>query len=173
MLSSQAAQGHTLREPEGLSTSVPPRGSFPGSIEQTRERGKPWLDCGSASRESADPTSRILSNLATHHNHSTCFITGGWAKENPVLVQRVWKEGREIGNHTMHHQDLTTLSERSIRSIGRRMRPRKRLMTLVVARAVSLFSSYGSSAHGGRRPALPSVRCPMQERFVTILSDQR
>jgi peptidoglycan/xylan/chitin deacetylase (PgdA/CDA1 family) len=62
----------------------------------------------------ADPTSRILDILAKHHNHSTWFITGDWAKENPVLVKRVWHDGHEIGNHTMHHQDLTTLSDTAV-----------------------------------------------------------
>lgn len=48
----------------------------------------------------ADPTARILTILAKHHNHSTWFITGDWAKQNPDLVRRVWNGGHEIGNHT-------------------------------------------------------------------------
>jgi delta-lactam-biosynthetic de-N-acetylase len=62
----------------------------------------------------ADPTERILTILAKHHNHSTWFITGDWAKQNPDLVRRVWNDGHEIGNHTMHHPDLTTLSDEQI-----------------------------------------------------------
>jgi peptidoglycan/xylan/chitin deacetylase (PgdA/CDA1 family) len=32
----------------------------------------------------------------------------------PNLVQRIWQDGHEIGNHTMHHQDLTTLSDTQV-----------------------------------------------------------
>jgi peptidoglycan/xylan/chitin deacetylase (PgdA/CDA1 family) len=62
----------------------------------------------------AAATTRILNILANHHNHSTWFITGEWAKQNPDLVRQVWNDGHEIGNHTMHHLDLTTLSDEQI-----------------------------------------------------------
>jgi peptidoglycan-N-acetylmuramic acid deacetylase len=35
------------------------------------------------------------------------FITGDWANQNPDLVRRIHNEGHEIGNHTMHHPDLS------------------------------------------------------------------
>lgn len=62
----------------------------------------------------ADPTSHILDVLAQHHVHSTFFITGDWANQNPDLVRRIHNEGHEIGNHTMHHPDLRTLSDQEI-----------------------------------------------------------
>ena len=57
------------------------------------------------------PTASILDILARHHVHSTFFITGDWANLNPDLVRRIHNEGHEIGNHTMHHIDLRTLSD--------------------------------------------------------------
>ncbi len=57
------------------------------------------------------PTSSILDILAKHHVHSTFFITGDWANPNPDLVRRIHNDGHELGNHTMHHIDLRTLSD--------------------------------------------------------------
>jgi peptidoglycan-N-acetylglucosamine deacetylase len=57
------------------------------------------------------PTGRILDILAKHHVHSTVFITGDWANLYPDLVRRIHNDGHEIGNHTMHHKDLRTLSD--------------------------------------------------------------
>lgn len=59
----------------------------------------------------ATPTGRILDILAKHHVHSTFFITGDWANLYPDLVSRIHNDGHEIGNHTMHHEDLRTLSD--------------------------------------------------------------
>lgn len=60
------------------------------------------------------PTATILDILAKHHVHSTFFITGDWANLNPDLVRRIHNDGHEIGNHTMHHQDLVTLPDEQV-----------------------------------------------------------
>jgi peptidoglycan/xylan/chitin deacetylase (PgdA/CDA1 family) len=60
------------------------------------------------------PTARILDILAKHQAHSTFFITGEWANQNPDLVRRIHNEGHEIGNHTMHHPDLRTLPDQGV-----------------------------------------------------------
>jgi peptidoglycan/xylan/chitin deacetylase (PgdA/CDA1 family) len=60
------------------------------------------------------PTARILDILAKHQVHSTFFITGDWANENPDLVRRIHNDGHEVGNHTMHHPDLRTLSDQGV-----------------------------------------------------------
>lgn len=62
----------------------------------------------------AAPTSRILDILASHQLHTTWFLTGQWAEQNPELVQRVQREGHEIGNHSMTHPDLTTLPDEQV-----------------------------------------------------------
>ena len=62
----------------------------------------------------SEPTARILDILAKHHVHSTFFITGDWANLYPDLVRRIHNEGHEIGNHTMHHPDLRTLSDQGV-----------------------------------------------------------
>ncbi len=62
----------------------------------------------------SDPTSRILGILAKHQVHVTFFVTGDWANQNPDLVHRIHNDGHEIGNHTMHHVDLRTLSDEQV-----------------------------------------------------------
>ncbi len=57
------------------------------------------------------PASRILDILARHQLHTTWFLTGQWAAQNPSLVRRVQQESHEIGSHSMTHPDLTTLSD--------------------------------------------------------------
>ncbi len=62
----------------------------------------------------ADPAARILDILTKHHIHSTFFITGDWANQNPDLVRRIHSEGHQTDNHTMHHPDLRTLSDQEV-----------------------------------------------------------
>jgi peptidoglycan/xylan/chitin deacetylase (PgdA/CDA1 family) len=62
----------------------------------------------------AEPANQILAILAKHHVHVTWFITGQWANANPDLLRRIHNEGHELGNHTMNHPDLTTLSDQQV-----------------------------------------------------------
>ena len=56
-----------------------------------------------------EPASKILATLAKYDLHVTFFITGQWAQQYPDVVRQIWNAGHEIGNHTMHHPDLTKL----------------------------------------------------------------
>jgi peptidoglycan/xylan/chitin deacetylase (PgdA/CDA1 family) len=60
------------------------------------------------------PTARILDILGQHHVHSTFFITGDWANQNPDSVRRIQSDGHEINNHTMHHPDLRSLPDQRV-----------------------------------------------------------
>lgn len=60
------------------------------------------------------PTARILDTLAQHQVHSTFFITGDWANQNPDMVRRIHNNGHEIGNHSMHHPDLRSLPDQGV-----------------------------------------------------------
>ncbi len=60
------------------------------------------------------PAAQILNVLAKHQVHSTFFITGEWANQNPDLVRRIHSGGHEIGSHTMHHPDLRTLPDQAV-----------------------------------------------------------
>jgi peptidoglycan-N-acetylmuramic acid deacetylase len=39
------------------------------------------------------------------------FLVGNYVQQNPDLVRRMVKEGHIVGNHTMHHPDMSKISE--------------------------------------------------------------
>lgn len=55
-------------------------------------------------------TEKLLDGLKERGIKASFFLIGEYAKENPELVERIYKEGHLIGNHTYHHVDLTHLS---------------------------------------------------------------
>lgn len=48
-------------------------------------------------------TSSILDTLKEKQVKVTFFVTGSYVDENPELIQRMQREGHQIGNHTVHH----------------------------------------------------------------------
>lgn len=59
---------------------------------------------------SASVTPRVLDILKKQDVKATFFVTGQSAKANPELIRREISEGHEIGNHTLSHPKLTSLS---------------------------------------------------------------
>jgi peptidoglycan/xylan/chitin deacetylase (PgdA/CDA1 family) len=55
---------------------------------------------------SAGNASRYLDILGEHGIRVSWFLTGDFARANPGLVQRMFDEGDDIGNHTLNHSDL-------------------------------------------------------------------
>jgi len=52
----------------------------------------------------------ILAILDDHSVRATFFITGAWLKNHPDKAKIILAGGHEIGNHTMNHRNLLTLS---------------------------------------------------------------
>ena len=109
-------QGMTPTPQPTLSACSTPQGVQPVSSAEialgntSNRRIALTFDAGGPS----EPTARILDILAKRHVRSTFFITGDWANLNPDLVRRIHNEGHEIGNHTMHHPGLRTLSDQGV-----------------------------------------------------------
>lgn len=107
----QAGRRHIRRDPatgtiveEHFSTyphpyKVEQRGGAPGKIALTFDDGP-------------DPrfTSGVLDILRDRHVIATFFVTGLAAYESPRLLERIYADGHEIGNHTYTHTDLEELS---------------------------------------------------------------
>ncbi len=55
-------------------------------------------------------TPQVLDILARHHVRATFFLIGLHVPGNEALVQRMYTEGHEIGNHSWSHVDFTTLA---------------------------------------------------------------
>ncbi|MCL2837555.1 MAG: polysaccharide deacetylase family protein [Oscillospiraceae bacterium] len=60
-------------------------------------------------------TLRVLDVLYEHQAPSTFFISGKNILNNRGLIEQMVSDGHELGNHTYHHYDLTTLTKDEIR----------------------------------------------------------
>ena len=59
---------------------------------------------------SAQYTPRVLDVLERHHVRATFFVVGSHVPGNEALLQRMYTDGDEIGNHSWAHTDFTTLT---------------------------------------------------------------
>ncbi len=59
-------------------------------------------------------TPKILDILKQYDVKGTFFMIGEVAEDNVGVLQRVYREGHEIGNHTFTHPDISDISDRSI-----------------------------------------------------------
>src|SRR5436190_24027732 len=63
-----------------------------------------------------DPdTLRLLDVLAKHEVKATFFVIGRYVEQRPDIVQRIVKEGHEIGNHTYTHPVLSLCDGANVR----------------------------------------------------------
>lgn len=58
-------------------------------------------------------TSDILDVLKEEKVPAAFFLVGTYIKENKDLVSRMVKEGHLVGNHTMHHPDISKIAEKA------------------------------------------------------------
>ena len=56
-------------------------------------------------------TEKILDVLKKHNVPAAFFLVGNYMEKNADLVRRMVAEGHIVGNHTMHHYDMSKLSE--------------------------------------------------------------
>ncbi len=56
-------------------------------------------------------TGKILDTLKQHQVPGAFFLTGHYLEKNADLVRRMVDEGHIVGNHTMHHPDMSTTSK--------------------------------------------------------------
>ena len=57
-------------------------------------------------------TAKILDTLKAHNVPAAFFLVGNYMEKNADLVRRMVDEGHIVGNHTMHHYDMSKLSEK-------------------------------------------------------------
>jgi cellulose synthase/poly-beta-1,6-N-acetylglucosamine synthase-like glycosyltransferase/peptidoglycan/xylan/chitin deacetylase (PgdA/CDA1 family)/spore germination protein YaaH len=82
-----------------LSYTVEQRGYLPKEVALSFDDGP-------------DPTwtPKILKILKDNHVSATFFMIGAEAQNNVGLMQQVYREGHEIGNHTWSHPDISEIS---------------------------------------------------------------
>jgi cellulose synthase/poly-beta-1,6-N-acetylglucosamine synthase-like glycosyltransferase/peptidoglycan/xylan/chitin deacetylase (PgdA/CDA1 family) len=86
------------------------RGKSPASLNMPDRRLVLTFDDG------PDPkwTPKVLDVLKKHDAHAVFFVTGTMASRYPDLVDRMVREGHEVGLHTFNHPDLSLQSQRRI-----------------------------------------------------------
>ena len=57
-------------------------------------------------------TAQILDTLKQHQVSAAFFLVGSYIEKNADLVRRMVEEGHTVGNHTMHHYDMSKLSDK-------------------------------------------------------------
>ena len=57
-------------------------------------------------------TAKILDTLKAHNVSAAFFLVGNYLEKNADLVRRMVDEGHIVGNHTMHHYDMSKLSDK-------------------------------------------------------------
>ena len=57
-------------------------------------------------------TEKILDVLEKHDVPAAFFLVGNYIEKNADLVRRMVEDGHIVGNHTMHHYDMSKLSEK-------------------------------------------------------------
>jgi peptidoglycan-N-acetylmuramic acid deacetylase len=55
-------------------------------------------------------TEKILDVLKKRQIPAAFFLAGNYLERNPDLVRRMTREGHIVGNHTMHHPDMSKLT---------------------------------------------------------------
>ena len=58
-------------------------------------------------------TEKILDTLKAHNTKAAFFLVGNYIDRNRDLVRRMVEEGHIVGNHTMHHYDMSKLSDKA------------------------------------------------------------
>lgn len=52
----------------------------------------------------------ILDALKKHNAPAAFFVVGNFIKDNPQLIKRIVQEGHIVGNHTLTHPDMSSIS---------------------------------------------------------------
>ena len=57
-------------------------------------------------------TAAILDTLKKHNVPACFFVVGNYIDSAPELVQRMVDEGHIVGNHTLHHPDMSAIADK-------------------------------------------------------------
>lgn len=58
----------------------------------------------------AEDIDNIMDTLTSHNARATFFVTGKWAEENSVMINKLYRGGLEIGIHSYNHDDYTKMT---------------------------------------------------------------
>ena len=93
---------------------------------------------------SSQYTARILDELHSLGVRATFFVIGENAKREPYLLQRILRDGHEVGNHTFTHPNLSRVSRDRVRY---ELNATQRVLQATLGRSTAMFRApYNSDA---------------------------
>ena len=63
-----------------------------------------------------EDTQQILDTLEKYNVKVTFFMTGGWVEKYPEDVEKIYKAGHDLGNHSENHKNMSQLSNEECQS---------------------------------------------------------
>ena len=82
-------------------------------------------------------TARILDVLQKHNVPAAFFLGGNYLEKNGDLVRRMVEEGHIVGNHTMHHKDMSKLNDPEV--FGKELRDLEELFKEVTGKELPRY----------------------------------
>ena len=82
-------------------------------------------------------TAQILDALKKHNAPAAFFLVGNYLEKNPDLVRRMVAEGHIVGNHTMHHPDMSRISQRA--TFEKELKDLEALFTEITGQTMSKY----------------------------------
>jgi len=82
-------------------------------------------------------TAKILDVLKKHQVPAAFFLVGNYIEKNPDLVRRMVAEGHGLGNHTMHHPDMSKISDKA--AFAKELQDLEALYTSVTGKEMPKF----------------------------------
>ena len=81
-------------------------------------------------------TARMLDAMRVLHVPGTFFVIGQNAERHPDLIQRIWAEGDELGNHTYLHPNIAAVSKQRANF---ELNATQRILQSVLGRSTLMF----------------------------------
>lgn len=114
----------------------------------------------------SDYTPRILDILKKEKVLATFFIVGLQGENNLPLLQRIYREGHEIGNHTFTHPNIATVS---LERASAEMETTRLLIEAVTGRSTVLFRApYNADAEPTTENELKPITLSKQQNYYSI-----
>ena len=111
-------------------------------------------------------TPQILDILKKEKVPATFFVVGLQAENNIPLLQRIYDEGHEIGNHTFTHPNIATVS---LERASTEMETTRLLLEAITGRSTVLFRApYNADAEPTTEDELKPIALSKEQNYYTV-----
>ncbi len=111
-------------------------------------------------------TPQILDILKEKHAKATFFVIGENAEANPGLIERILREGHELGNHTFTHPNLADTPNEAV---ALELNATQRLIQALTGRSMRLFRPpYLGDAEPANADEIASIEIAQNLGYITV-----